>query len=92
MTSTYRSEYTTREITIQEKKSSVHKTAVEPMNLAERLFGKFMNGNALVNKTTTVSNRELCPKSPFFMNCKMLRFCGDIVSPFFTTNVDSYEL
>ena len=48
--------------------SSAHWTAIEPMNIAERLFGKFMNWTALVNKTTTVSNRELCPKSPFFMN------------------------
>jgi len=45
--------------------SSAHRTAVEPMNIAERLFGKFMNWTVFVKKTTTVSNRELYPKPPF---------------------------
>jgi uncharacterized membrane protein len=34
--------------------SSVNRTAVEPINVAERLIEEFMNETALVNKTTTV--------------------------------------
>ncbi len=45
--------------------STEHRTTVEPLNLLQELFVKFMNGTASDNETTAVFNRELCPKSRF---------------------------
>ena len=71
--------------------SSAHRTAVEPMNMAERLFGKFMNWTVLVKKTTTVSNRGCfacrlpkpgtMPQATLLMNQKTPQFSGDTMSP-----------
>jgi hypothetical protein len=44
--------------------SNAHRATVEAMNIAESLFGQFMNWTALVNKTTTFSSPKLYPKPP----------------------------
>jgi hypothetical protein len=58
------------------------------MNIAERLFGKFMYWTALVKKTTTVSNRELYPNSPLSEAEKHPDFQVTSCYHFDTTNVN----
>jgi hypothetical protein len=58
------------------------------MNIAERLFGKFMYWTALVKKTTTVSNRELYPNSPLSKAEKHPNFRVTACHQNDTTNVD----